>query len=315
VPAVGAPATPGVGPEEFALVVEDFALSGGGGWVRLAAPSALAPRFDAEVFSGPNGSNFRAAIESRTPVNGPPELARELSAVVADCTLSELLGDVCSRFPGWAWWIGADRLEIGTPDTKTVKADGTVLAVMGGGTAVRLADLPPRVGCRIELPCGSAGVVLRAAVAWRAGTVPEFTATHGAMPAGRRLPPRSSVRWPAKVVQLDPFQVGLNDEEGRTFHTRARLMARRADGGRFREDLPVQVDDVFEAVVPTAGVCVLPVKVYPFAEATVATAFRLQTHTAELAVAEKSVSTAKEIEETFNRRISRVSQRWDVNKS
>jgi hypothetical protein len=315
-PAVGAQAKLTVGDTTFTLLVDDFALGHEGGWIRVVAPAARVARFGAEVFSTAEGVSFQQVIESRTAVNAPPALAGKVPAVVADCTLAQLLNDICSRHAGWTWWCGADRLELGLLDEAVTKRDGTVVTNRGTGTDVRLVEIPPRAGASVELPCGANGVVLHASTTWRAGAVPTFAATIGAIPAGVRLAPRQSVCWPAKVIQLDPFMVELNDEEqpGRTFHTRARLKARRADGGEFAEDIPIQVNDVLEAAIPLGGVSTLRVKVSPDDEAAPATTYSVRARSAEQHVSEKLTVTAKEKTETITTGETRVKQRWDIKK-
>ena len=78
----------------------------------------------------------------------------------------------------------------------------------------------------------------------------------------QRHQPKGSFRWLAKVTQLEPFQVELTDEERPelAFRLRARFMGRKSDKERFREHIPVHVDDIFEAKIPTGGAGVQPAK-------------------------------------------------------
>lgn len=316
-PDLDAPASLTIGDDKFNFVVDELSLNDDGGWIRVCPPEARAARYDVEVFSPAEGASFQQVIATRARVNAPPELAKKFPAIVADCTLDQLLNDVCYRNPGWAWWTGTDGLEIGVPAAAAIKCDGYVVSHTGKGKEIRLAEIAPRVGEMVELFCGTKGLALRTSISWHAGTMPIFGAVLGTLPAGVRRAPRRTVRWPAKVLQLAPFAVELTDEEqsNRSYRANARLMMRRSDRNRFQENLPIQAEDVLEAAVPTGGVSVLPLKVYAWREASPSEKYSVVAHTAEYTVAEQLTTSSKEKSETFCKGETRVSQRWDVNKT
>ena len=298
-----------IGPDECTLLVDDFRLGAGGGWIRLAAPSAFVEPFRRGLFSGETGAAFQQVIAARTAVHAPPELTRSHPAIVVDGPLEMLVEDICARHPGWVYWSGPTALELGKPAAETARVQGQLVAVTAAGSIVRLGDLPPQLGTKLELPHGESGILVSSTVTWQSGRLPEVIAHLGTLPIARRHPPTATIRTPAKIAMLDPFLVEVLGAEsaGANAVVRARMMMRTGDAGRFAEEIPLQVGDVILAEIPTGGVSAYPVRVYPYAEGQPAASYRTRS--------ESWTGDFRTMTETFTARTSHVRQRWNVDKA
>jgi hypothetical protein len=318
-PARGDPARLVLAGRELALCCDDWSLPPGrlpGGWIDLAAAAALAPPFDAEVFSGPEGASFREALETRGEVTGPPDLATKLPAVVADGPATRLLEDLCSRHEGWAWWVGpSGGVEIGEPGHEVVQSDGQVIDERPGGFLARLSGAPALPGQIAELPGGWRGTVLLLRFAWHAGRLPLAEVLVGRPSPGRRHAPTGEVRCPASVEQLAPLVVRVTDEERERppFSARARLMVRHSDEGQFHEDVPLKVGDEGEAAVPTGGVSVRPLRFYLWRPGTPAAEYRLTARSKDEVVAGAWTVKAGRMGETADTKETETG-RYDIKK-
>lgn len=308
-----------IGGREIHLRVTDCAVPPerrSGGWIQLATSPDLVDPFTLQVFSGKDGASFREVIESCAAVNAPPALARRLPAVVADVPFQNLLGDVCSRQSGWAWWVGANgTVEIGEPGQSKLASDGMVINERPGGFDAQLTGPLVLPGETVEFPNGRTGLVVKVQMNWQQGQVPNTQITTGSAPSCQRFRPTGVTRLPATINQVSPLLVEVADEEdaNRKFLSQARLMVRCSDGGQFRESIPLKQGDELLVEVPTGGVSALPPRAYLWRLGELEADYQVKSRTKHEAISEKWSVVAKHMEENVDKKQTRTS-RYDIEK-
>lgn len=307
---------------EYALVVARYvppAEGHEGGRLLLAAAAALAPRYDCEIFSGEEGSTWRAAIESRAALTGPPRLAKPVPAIVADVALAQLLDHLVALEPGWTWNVDpAGKLQVGPPAASRVETQGIVLDSPADEHFVRVSELAPRPGDEAVLPSGVGGLVQSIVGRWHSGRAATCDVVLAeTLPAGRRFRPTGTVFWPATVEKVRPLLLRITDEEEpeRSWLAQGRLQGLETDEKHNKIDYALHEGDELTAAIPTGGVSLLAPRVYPETTVQPARAYRVRARTRYEAIEGKSIERARELEEFARTKTTKVKERYDIKKA
>jgi hypothetical protein len=261
-----------IGTRRIPMIVQGFRARTTGGPTRLELRDPLTGHAPSvrRVFSSPNGTTVRRALETLGVKAGKAAaLDENLPAITCDGRALGLLRWAAGR-AGVACWSGEGKAQLGPPTAPGPGASMLAeeawqteegLCVSGAITECTLVMDPLEVA---GAPTTGADVVLRTDYTWRRGAGARAEVLLGKPRASRMEPPRGHRFLTARVERLVPLMVVMDELDPTP--CRARLYARRSNGGRDGERVRLRVDDLVLAIVPE-GVWAGEVVVLPFSPA------------------------------------------------
>ncbi len=283
------------GDSTYPFRIEDFSIRPQGDSpprVWLQDPVCAAQPFCLSVYSSRDGVSFGDTIEDRLKtvslrLDAPAEVYRTFPTITVDCRLPQLLDDVCAR-NGWFWRHGGDRVvEIGTLTGDDQPLTAVAASRIKRGFALEQVGPPfPGVGDRVSFG-EFQGVVKSIVIDWVHGSPANCSLSAflgDAPPLDRCLPDGTCFR-PCVVQELgSPLLVDVEWEDGSTTPALGRLMLRR--GGKYREQLPVDVGDRLIIALETNGVSAELPRIYTFDEDEPCEIFRIEANEYEVTAVE-----------------------------